>query len=88
MSETCSIDRVIGSRLKQKRVERRIEPENLSFLLGVTQEQLLEFECGKQRIDAQILYKVCKALDLPIQYFFERWIDKESGASKAKLAAA
>ncbi|MDR3424134.1 MAG: helix-turn-helix transcriptional regulator [Alphaproteobacteria bacterium] len=88
MSEPCSIDRVIGSRLKQKRVEKCVESKKLSYILGVTEDRLLEFECGQQRIDAQILYKICKVLDLNIQYFFEPWNDKGSGASKAKLVAA
>jgi len=88
MSEPCSIDRMIGSRLKQKRVEKCVDPKTLSFLLGVTEARLLEFECGQQRIDAQILHKICKVLDLNIQYFFEPWIDKGSGASIAKLVAA
>lgn len=88
MSEPCSIDRVIGSRLKQKRVEKCVEPKILSSILGITKDRLQDFECGTLRIDAQILYTICKALDINIQYFFEPWIDKEPGASKAKLVAA
>jgi len=88
MSEPCSIDRVIGSRLKQKRVEKCVESKKMSLMLGITEDRLREFECGQLRIDAQILYKICKVLDLNIQYFFEPWIDKGSGASIAKLVAA
>lgn len=82
MSKTCSIDHVIGSRLKQKRIESGIESECLCFMLGIKKEQLLDFECGKQRIDARILYKICKTLELPIQYFFEPWIGKKPRATK------
>jgi len=57
-------------------------------MLGITEDRLRGFECGQLRIDAQILYKICKVLDLNIQYFFEPWIDKGSGASIAKLVAA
>jgi transcriptional regulator with XRE-family HTH domain len=88
MSEPCSIDRVIGSRLKQKRIEKCVESKTLSFLLGVTEARLLEFECGQQRIDAQILHKICKVLDLPVQYFFEPWIDKKPGSPKTEQVAA
>lgn len=88
MSEPCSIDRVIGARLKQKRVEKCVEFKTLSSMLGVTEARLQEFECGQQRIDAQTLYAICKMLDLPIHYFFEPWIDKRAGVSKAKLVAA
>ena len=88
MSEPCSIDRVIGARLKQKCVEKCVKSKKLASMLGITEERLQEFECGQQRIDAQILYKICKVLDLNIQYFFEPWIEKELGASKAKLVAA
>lgn len=86
MSETCSIDRVIGSLLKQKRVERGVDSETLSSLLRITEESLLDFECGRQRIDAKILYEICEMLDVPARYFFKKWIDGESCESKPRRA--
>jgi transcriptional regulator with XRE-family HTH domain len=71
--KTSEIDRIIGLRLKIKRVLSGLDKAALAERLGTTQQCILEYEAGSLRIDAQTMRSICNALNVNVSYFFEYW---------------
>jgi transcriptional regulator with XRE-family HTH domain len=66
------MDRLIGKRVRERRLEIGMSQEGLATLLGVTFQQVQKYEKGVNRVAASRLYDIAKALDVEIGYFFER----------------
>jgi len=75
------IDVHVGQRLKARRVGLRISQSEIGKALDVTFQQIQKYENGANRIGASNLYKLSKALNVDVSYFFEDM------ASDAKLKA-
>lgn len=54
----------IGSRIRKYRLERKIGQKAFAELIGVTNNRLSNWEQGINRPDADILAKICKALNV------------------------
>jgi transcriptional regulator with XRE-family HTH domain len=65
------VDRRIGQRVKQRRLEMGMSQERLAELLGVTFQQIQKYEKGANRIAASRLFDLAGALGVAIAYFFE-----------------
>lgn len=65
------VDRRIGQRVKQRRLEMGMSQERLAELLGVTFQQIQKYEKGANRIAASRLFDLSGALGVAISYFFE-----------------
>ena len=65
------IDIHVGQRLKARRVGLRISQSEIGKALGVTFQQIQKYENGANRIGASNLYRLAKALDVEVSYFFE-----------------
>jgi transcriptional regulator with XRE-family HTH domain len=65
------VDRHIGEKVRQRRLEIGMSQEKLAELLGVTFQQVQKYEKGVNRIAASRLYDMTKALDVSVGYFFE-----------------
>jgi DNA-binding XRE family transcriptional regulator len=66
-----AVDRHIGARLRERRLEIGMSQEKLAELLGVTFQQIQKYENGVNRIAASRLYDMTKALEVSVAYFFE-----------------
>lgn len=75
------IDIHVGQRLKARRVGLRISQSEIGTALNVTFQQIQKYENGANRIGASNLYRLAKALNVDVSYFFEDM------ASDAKLKA-
>src|SRR3954447_25763655 len=65
------IDRLVGSRVRQRRMQRGMSQEQLAAALGITVPQLQKYEKGVNRIGASRLHKIAGLLGVPIGAFFE-----------------
>lgn len=65
------IDIHVGQRLKARRVGLRISQSDIGKTLGVTFQQIQKYENGANRIGASNLYRLAKALNVDVSYFFE-----------------
>lgn len=65
------VDRRIGQRVKQRRLEMGMSQERLAELLGVTFQQIQKYEKGANRIAASRLFDLSGALGVAISYFYE-----------------
>ena len=75
------IDIHVGQRLKARRVGLRISQSEIGAALDVTFQQVQKYENGTNRIGASNLYRLAKALNVDVSYFYEDM------ASAAKLKA-
>ena len=78
------VDRHIGGRLRQRRLEREMSQEILAERLGITFQQVQKYERGVNRISASRLFDIATVLELPIADFFEGLVASKSARSKAK----
>jgi transcriptional regulator with XRE-family HTH domain len=66
-----SADRLIGMRIRERRMVRGLTQPQLSKLIGVTYQQFHRYERGLNSITAGRLYEIARRLDTPVEYFFE-----------------
>lgn len=65
-----SIDRHIGNKVRERRLEIGMSQERLADALGITFQQVQKYEKGVNRIAASRLFEMTHALDVNIAYFF------------------
>jgi ribosome-binding protein aMBF1 (putative translation factor) len=64
------VDTWIGSRVRIKRTSRGIREQELSALLSIDGDDLAAFEAGEKRINANLLFRIAKLMDVRPDYFF------------------
>jgi transcriptional regulator with XRE-family HTH domain len=65
-----NIDKMLGHRVRSRRLEIGMSQEKLADLLGITFQQVQKYEKGVNRIAASRLFEISSALDMPIESFF------------------
>jgi transcriptional regulator with XRE-family HTH domain len=74
------VDRWIGSRVRIKRTSRGMSQQEFCKLLDVGRNDLAAFEAGAKRINANLLFRIAKSLDVPPDYFFRGYVEEQSKA--------
>ena len=64
------IDRHVGSRLRQLRLSRGVDRQDLARRLGVSATRLEAFEDGRERISAETMRQLSRILRAPPTEFF------------------
>lgn len=83
------IDRHVGSRIRGRRVGLRISQTKLGAAIGVTFQQIQKYESGTNRVGASNLFKIAKALNVDVSFFFEGMLGTDSvGGMPAMLSAS
>lgn len=65
------IDVYVGSRVRARRTGLRITQTKLGESLGVTFQQVQKYENGTNRIGASNLFRLAKALNVDVGFFFD-----------------
>lgn len=65
------IDVHVGLRLRQRRTLLGISQTALGKVTKMTFQQVQKYEKGANRISSSYLYEFARALDVPVDYFFE-----------------
>ncbi len=73
------IDGHVGARVKLRRIMLGMSQQTLGKKLGITFQQLQKNEGGVNRIASSRLLDLSRALDVPIQYFFDDMTDAMAG---------
>ena len=69
--KTKEIDRLVGLRVRVRRIFLGITQDGLAEMLGITFQQIQKYEKGVNRVSASRLFELSQALRAPIGYFFE-----------------
>ena len=62
---------VIGRRLRRRRRSLGMTQQKLADLCAVRPQMIHKYECGANQVSAARLWRLAKALEVPIGYFFE-----------------
>jgi len=73
---TSSVDAWIGSRLRIKRTMSGLTKREFSDLSDIDQKDLIAFEAGAKRINANLLFRIAKTLDVRPDYFFRGYVEE------------
>jgi transcriptional regulator with XRE-family HTH domain len=73
---TSPVDRWIGSRVRIKRTSRGTSQREFCELLGIGRNDLTAFEAGAKRMNANLLFRVAKSLDVRPDYFFRGYVEE------------
>jgi transcriptional regulator with XRE-family HTH domain len=65
------VDRHVGARIRQRRIDLGIRQQQLAELIGVTNQQAHKYERGINRITAGRLFVIAQALGVDIARFFD-----------------
>ena len=68
---------MIGSEIKTYLSEKGIKQAFLAEKTGLSNSQVSDICNHDRRVDCIEYYKICKALELPLDFFFERISGKE-----------
>jgi ribosome-binding protein aMBF1 (putative translation factor) len=79
-TRTSLVDVWIGSRVRIKRTSRGMSPQEFSKLLDIDQNGLAAFEAGAKRINANLLFRIAKSLDVRPDYFFRGYVEEKAKA--------
>jgi transcriptional regulator with XRE-family HTH domain len=65
------IDLHLGKRMRRRRRLLGLTQEQLANACGVRFQQIQKYECGANRVSAARLFRIARALDVQMNYFFE-----------------
>ncbi len=77
--EDVEIDQHIGQRVRERRVVLGLSQSALADGLGITFQQVMKYEKGRDRIAAGRLYGCAELLGVRPEYFFEGLEGSDSG---------
>jgi transcriptional regulator with XRE-family HTH domain len=67
----AALDRHVGARIRERRIVLGFNQQRLAELIGVSYQQAHKYEKGINRISAGQLYRIARALNVDVGYFFE-----------------
>lgn len=70
------IDLHLGKRLRRRRRLLGLTQQQLALAVGIRFQQIQKYECGANRISAARLFQLAKALETPINYFYDGLTDE------------
>lgn len=65
------VDIHVGGRVREARSLKGMSQEQLGHTLGISFQQVQKYEKGTNRIGSSRLWDICRALDIPVDFFFE-----------------
>lgn len=66
------INKYVGERVRKRRLEINMSQNKLAHILGLTFQQVQKYEKGTNKISTKRLFEIAKAMNTPIEYFFEK----------------
>lgn len=65
------VDIHVGKKVREARNLEGLSQEELGKKLGISFQQVQKYEKGSNRIGSSRLYEISRALETPIEYFFD-----------------
>ena len=70
-----SVDIWIGGRVRIKRTSLGISEQEFRVSLSIDRNDLTAFEAGEKRVNANLLFRIAKFMDVRPDYFFRGYTD-------------
>lgn len=81
-----AVDRLLGVRIRNRRIELGMSQERLGELLGVTFQQVQKYEKGINRIAASRLLAIAETLQVPVGRLFDGMTNTTHAPSEVEAA--
>ncbi|MEM9964954.1 MAG: helix-turn-helix transcriptional regulator [Asticcacaulis sp.] len=78
------IDLHLGKRLRRRRRLLGLTQQQLALAVGIRFQQIQKYECGANRISAARLFQLAKALETPVNYFYDGLSDESVEAAQVQ----
>ena len=65
------IDVFVGGRMRKRRLQQGLTQEVVAAQIGVKLATVQKYEAARHRVSASMLYRICRALGVQPNYFFE-----------------
>ncbi len=82
------IDVHVGSRLRLRRTLLGMSQEKLGEAIGLSFQQVQQYESGSVRIGASRLFDLARVLDVPVGFFFDDMSDDIAARSPGRSKGA
>ena len=79
------IDVHVGSRVRLRRTLLGMSQEKLGEAIGLTFQQVQQYERGANRIGASRLFDLCRVLDVPVSFFFDDMSEDVAARSPGQI---
>ena len=66
-----AIDRLVGDRIRQRRILMGLTQDQLGAALGISYQQVQKYETGANRVSAGRLYLIAQKLEISPGWFFD-----------------
>lgn len=76
-SNNNSINKHVGTKLRQKRTLLGLSQEGLGKILNITFQQVQKYESGITKISVVRLLDICDIFKVPLSYFFEGFVTED-----------
>lgn len=73
--ESNSIDKRVGGRIRLRRRLLGYSQEKLALALGLSFQQVQKYEKGSNRVGASRLFDIAQILQVPINFFFDEFLN-------------
>jgi len=64
------LDAFVGARIRRRRVALGISSHQFAKRLGITHQEVDQYELGNRRIGSQRLFHIARTLEVDIDFFF------------------
>ena len=69
--DAAEIDRIVGDRIRRRRILLGYTQDQLGEALGISYQQIQKYETGANRVSAGRLYQIAETLQVNIGWFFD-----------------
>ena len=76
-TQASSVDMFIGSCVRIRRTSRGMPQQEFSDLLNIDRDTFAAHEAGVERINAKLLFRIAKLLDVRPDYFFRGYTTED-----------
>lgn len=76
------IDRLVGDRIRRRRILIGLTQDQLGEALGISYQQVQKYETGANRVSAGRLYQIAETLQTSVAWFFDELCEVEDGADE------
>lgn len=80
-----ALDSHIGARLRTLRLRHELSLENVGEVLDVSAQQVSRYELGQHRLSAAQLFRLARALSVPVSWFFLGFEEDDSEIKRLQL---
>lgn len=78
------IDRFIGDKVRLRRIQLGMERHELAAALHVSENALQDYEAGRARMSAPLVFRICRLLDVPSKRLFDDLVPSLRDEAPAK----